>query len=223
MSLRHGIAALLVLLLAACVAAPVRPDLGPAQLAAAEAAQQAREQTVRAQQNWSLIGRIGVSNDGKGGSGRIDWTQTGPRYHIALSAPVTRQSWHLSGGAGAARLEGLEGGPRTGPDARMLLLSITGWDIPVVALAEWARGARAQALGPARIQYGSNGLPWRIEQDGWAIEYEWPQAAASTGTGALPSRVDAVRGNARVKLIIDQWRRDQGGTDGVGGELPPAT
>lgn len=222
MSLRHGIAFLL-LLLAACVATPVRPDLGPAQLAAAEAAQHAREQAVRAQRDWSLTGRIAVSNEGKGGSGRIEWNQTGPRYHIALSAPVTRQSWHLFGGAGVARLEGLEGGPRTGPDARMLLLSTTGWDIPMVALAEWARGARAQALGPARIQYGSNGLPWRIEQDGWAIEYEWPQADALIGTAARPSRVDAVRGNARVKLIIDQWHRDQGGTDGVGGELPPTT
>lgn len=222
MILRPGLA-VLVLLLAACVAAPVQPDLDPARIAAAQAAQVEREQALRAQQDWSLIGRIAVSNDGKGGSGRIEWTQTGPGYLIALSAPVTRQSWHLSGSPGDARLEGLEGGPRTGSDARMLLLGATGWDIPVVALGEWVRGARAQALGPARIQYGANGLPRRIEQDGWAIEYVWPESVASIDSTALPSRIDAVRGRARVKLIIDQWGDDQDDTDRASGDMPPGT
>lgn len=196
-----------VLLLAACTAAPVRPDLDPAQVAAAEAAQARREQALRAQQDWSLAGRIAVSNRGKGGSGRIDWTQNGPNYRIALSAPVTRQGWLLSGDADHALLEGLEGGPRSGPDARQLLLGATGWDIPVTALAEWVRGARAQALGPARITYGVDGLPWSIEQGGWLIEYQWPELdpAAPVPGLRLPSRLEATRGEATVKLLVDQW------------------
>lgn len=197
----------LALLLAACTAAPVRPDLTPAQVAAAEAAQAQREQALRAQQDWSLVGRIAVSNRGKGGSGRIDWSQDGPHYRVALSAPVTRQGWRLSGDAGHALLEGLEGGPRRGPDARRLLLRATGWDIPVMALSEWVRGARAPALGPARITYGANGLPWSIEQGGWLIEYEWPELDPTAPTPGLqlPSRLDATRGEATVKLLVDEW------------------
>lgn len=207
MNVRLLMAATLAALLAACAAPPVRPDLTPAQVAAAEAAQGAREQALRADGEWSLAGRIAVSNQGKGGSGRIEWSQDGARYLVSLSAPVTRQSWRLSGDHGRALLEGLEGGPRTGTDARLLLLQATGWDIPVAALTEWVRGARAQALGPARVEYGAGGLPWRIEQGGWQIEYEWPETdpLAPAAAPVLPSRLEATRGEATVKLIVDEW------------------
>ncbi|QOD91575.1 outer membrane lipoprotein LolB [Lysobacter sp. CW239] len=206
--------AALALLLAACAGAPVRPELTPAALAAAEAAQAGREQALGAQSDWSLAGRIAVSNQGKGGSGRIEWTQAGPDYRITLSAPVTRQGWQLSGNADSARLEGLEGGPRSGPDAQALLLAATGWDIPVDALAQWVRGARAPALGPARIDYGSDGLPWRIRQAGWSIEYRWPPAdpAMPAAQIRLPSRLDAKRDEAGVRLVVDEWGVDEWGS-----------
>ncbi|KGM56690.1 hypothetical protein N799_02990 [Lysobacter arseniciresistens ZS79] len=192
-------------LLAACAAQPVRPDLSPAQLASARAAQLEREQALAADRDWSLVGRIAVSNRGKGGSGRVEWSRTGADYAVSLSAPVTRQSWRLSGDGRHALLEGLEGGPRHGADARLLLLEATGWDIPVEALGDWVRGARSQAAGPARIEYGANLLPWVMEQGGWRIEYEWPELPASEAAAPLPARLDATRGEARVRLIVDEW------------------
>ena len=95
-------------LLTACVTQPVREALPPAQSAAAEARQIAREDALQRQPAWSLQGRIAVSNGRNGGSGRIDWIQQGRQYDVSLSAPVTRQSWRLVGDASAARLEGLE-------------------------------------------------------------------------------------------------------------------
>ena len=207
MTSRFLIPAAAAVLLAACAAPPVRPDLTPAQVASAQATRVEREQALQADDAWSLVGRIAVSNQGKGGSGRIEWSQRGATYEVGLSAPVTRQGWRLSGDAGHALLEGLEGGPRNGPDARLLLLEATGWDIPVQALADWIRGARAPSLGPARIQYGINGLPWSIEQGGWLIEYQWPESdpAEPDGTPLLPTRLDATRGEASVKLLVDEW------------------
>lgn len=194
-------AALLVLALAACASAPVRT--GPAvPEAVAEAAQQARESALRADPSWSLGGRIAISNGRDGGSGRLEWQQAGERFEVALSAPVTRQSWRLSGDATRARLEGLEGGPRIGPDATEVLRAATGWDIPVVALADWVRGARADALGPASIHYDAAGRPARIEQGGWTIDYVWPGADAEP---LRPARIEARRGEARVRLVVDQW------------------
>lgn len=195
------LAVTLALALAACGTTPVRT--GPAvPEAAAEAAQQAREAALRAEAAWSLGGRIAVSNGRDGGSGRLEWRQMGERFEVALSAPVTRQSWRLSGDPAQARLEGLEGGPRTGPDAAALLRSATGWDIPVVALADWVRGARADALGPASIRYDAAGRPARIEQGGWTIDYAWPTTSLEP---LRPARVDARRGEARVRLVVDQW------------------
>lgn len=206
-----ALAALAVL--AACAVQPTRPDLTPAQRDAAEAAQRRREQQLRQQRDWSLRGRIAVSNDGHGGSGRIEWQQAGPRYAVSLSAPITRQSWRLSDHGDGALLQGLEGGPRRGTDARTLLLRTTGWDIPVLALADWVRGARAPALGPAKVRYRTDGLPWLIEQGGWRIEYEWPAetgASAADNAGMsppLPERLEAeaVGRDATVKLIVDEW------------------
>lgn len=203
---RIGAAALAAALLAACAGPGLRPDAPDATVVpAADAAQReaARAARVRAAAQWSLSGRIAVSNAGKGGSGRIEWNQRGADYEVALSAPVTRQSWRLRGGAGGARLEGLDGGPREGADAAALLFQATGWDIPVDALGDWLRGLPAGAGDGARILPGADGRPQSIAQDGWTIAYQWPAA------GDLPTRLDARRDAAQVRLIVDQW---QGGT-----------
>lgn len=198
--MKHWIVIGLSLALAACASQPRRSAAPPVAPAAAEAAQNQREAALRADSNWSFAGRIAVTNGRDGGSGRLEWRQQQARYEVSLSAPVTRQSWRLTGDAGSAQLEGLEGGTRTGSDAGALLREATGWEIPVVALADWVRGVRA--AGPAAIQYDDSGRPSRIEQGGWQIDYSWPAQAA---TPVLPSRIDARRGEARVKLIVDRW------------------
>lgn len=195
----------LPLVLAACAGRTVRPDLPPEQVAAAEVRQLVRENLLRMQPDWSMTGRIAVATDGKGGSGRIEWDQSGSRFEVSLSAPVTRQSWRLTGEPGEALLEGLEGGPRHGADARFLLLEATGWDIPVVSLTDWLRGLRAPGAEPAQVTYGIDGFPSRIVQGGWQIDYTWPSADAGAGPVMRPVRVDAHRDSARVRLIIDQW------------------
>lgn len=209
---RHlALAAVLVASLSACATRPPTAMLPPGQDAAAEIAQQARESALREQDRWSLAGRIAVSTDGKGGSGRIDWRQDGPSYEVALSAPVTRQGWRLSGDAAGALLEGLDGGPRRGPDAALLLRGATGWDIPITALAQWVRGARAEEMGPAQVAYGLDGRLSRLEQGGWTIGYVWPDPApdetdgANADTPVLPARIEARRDQARVRLVVDEW------------------
>jgi len=207
---RLCIAATLAVLLSACVPRPVRAPLPPDQVAAAQARQLAREQALRADPEWSLEGRIAVSSGRNGGSGRIEWVQDGPRFDVSLSAPVTRQSWRLVGDGVAARLEGLEGGPRDGDDATALLRQSTGWEIPVAALADWIRGARALAAGTATVDYGADGRLSRLQQAGWTIDYRWPEAQEAAATGPeLPVRLDARRDDASVRLIVD--RRDPNG------------
>lgn len=192
---RLALPAALVLAVAACAPAPVRTSVDASLLAA----QAAHEAALLAQPDWALQGRLAVSAAGEGGSGRIDWVQRGDGFDIRLSAPVTRASWRLQGGPGQARLEGLDGGPLAGPDARDLLAQATGWDIPVQALAHWVRGGRAP--GPAQIEFGPDGLPALIVQQGWTVEYRgW-----TTDAAPRPRRVFASRGDASVRLAVDAW------------------
>jgi outer membrane lipoprotein LolB len=198
-----GVALAIGGLLAACAGQPKR-TAPPVSDAAARQAQVERTTVLAAHPRWSLQGRVALSNGRNGGSGRIEWQQDGPRYGVALSAPVTRQSWRLTGDGGSARLEGLDGGDRQGPDAQALLHEATGWIIPVAALASWVRGTADLQLPPATLQFDADGRLASLQQSGWTIDYSQWQPQPTLGI-ELPHRLDASHGDARVKLVIDAW------------------
>ncbi|AOH35107.1 lipoprotein insertase outer membrane protein LolB [Luteimonas sp. JM171] len=216
MRLAARLAALLaVLALAGCVSQPMRaPETvelsGPAYAAAMEALR-AREALVEGAGALSFSGRVALSNGEDGGSGRLEWWQAGEDYRVVLRAPVTRQGWSLTAGAGGARIDGLEGGPRVGPDPDWLLLEATGMQVPVGALAAWAAGTRADeaAHGPAHLEFSASGRLARLRQAGWTIDYvSWQERAGEPGPGdapPLPRRIDAARGDAHVRLVVDDW------------------
>ncbi|GAB1408319.1 lipoprotein insertase outer membrane protein LolB [Thermomonas brevis] len=198
------------LLLAGCASVPTAPPpAAPGDVAAFAAAQRQREAALGLAAGdcgapaWAMAGRVALSNGKDGGSGRIDWSQGVGNAAVTLSAPVTRQSWTLRTGPAGAVLEGVPNGPLAGPDAQTLLRETTGWQIPVAALGCWLRGARAgEAAGQAAIAYGADGRPARIEQGGWRIDYDaWGEHAGQP----VPTRLNAQRGDDRVRLIVDRW------------------
>jgi outer membrane lipoprotein LolB len=192
--------ALRLLLLSALLAGCAAPPRVPAD-AAALRAQAERETALRAVPGWGLAGRIAVSNGRDGGSGAIDWTQVGDGLRLEVQAPVTRQTWRLDAGPGWARIEGLEAGPLEGEDAARLVADAVGWTLPVGDLGAWVRGVRGR--GPAEIEFSPDGLPARIRQHGWTVDYrEWDR----TQSPPLPRRVFAERGDQRVRLVIQAWR-----------------
>jgi outer membrane lipoprotein LolB len=201
MSFRPALILAASLALAGCATSRVTGPAVPT--VEAEARQAAREAALQTDRDWGFEGRIAVSTDQQGGSGRIEWVQAGPRFEVTLSAPVTRQSWQLSGDARSARLEGLDGGPRTGSDADLLLRQATGWDVPIRDLSAWLRGLRAPGA-PAVMGFDPAGRLIRLAQSGWTITYSWP-TTASGAPGDLPARIEAVRGPTRVRLAVDRW------------------
>jgi outer membrane lipoprotein LolB len=202
MTLRPLISSLgLALLLAGLGGCATTRPAGPAIPEAEALARQAqRERELRADVRWGLEGRIAVTTGEQGGSGRIEWRQDGDAYEVALSAPVTRQSWRLSRGPSGARLEGLEGGTRSGPEAGGLLREATRWEIPVDSLADWLRALPTPGR-PAATRFGADGRLAQLVQDGWTIDYTWPTDRAAP----LPSRIEARREPARVRLVVDRW------------------
>ncbi len=195
-ALRESLLLSLILIVAACVPPPVRraPDVALMQ------AQAARETALAARPDWSLSGKIAISDGKDGGSGRIDWKQHGSDFDIRLSAPVTRQSWRLVREGRRVRLEGLEGGTLQGTDAEALLYQALGWLVPVDALAAWARGARASS--DAQLEFGADGLPSLLTEDGWSVEY---RAWDSVGDPPRPKKVFASQGESKVRLSVDRW------------------
>ena len=149
---------------------------------------------------WSMQGRVAISTGTQGGNARIEWRQrAGDAYGVTLAAPVTRQSWRLDVLAGQASLSGLEGGPRRGADAAVLLREATGWDIPVASMRHWLRGQPADGIAPTRYVFSPNGALVGLDQAGWRIDFE------RAGAAALPMRMAATRGDSRVRLVVDRW------------------
>jgi len=155
---------------------------------------------------WAMTGRAALSNGKDGGTGRIEWTQGAGMTRLALSAPITRQTWSLEVGPGGATLDGVPNGPVRGPDAAQLLLETTGWDVPVSALGCWLRGVAADSAsaGPATFVFASDGLPAQLQQGGWVVDYSAWKPDALSGM-PMPGTVTAQRGSSRVRLVVDRW------------------
>ena len=167
-------------------------------LAAASAAEAA---SAAAGHGWTMQGRAAISTGKQAGNTRVEWTQpAGDRYSVTLSAPITRQSWRLDVAPGQATITGLEGGPRTGPDAALLLREATGWDIPVASMRHWLRGIPAPESEPSQYRFDAAHRLVGLDQDGWRIDF--------TRGKRLPTGIDARRGDSRVRLVIDQWTDD---------------
>ena len=197
-SLRAFAIVVLASLASACAMQPTRPALPPV-VGSAEANQTARATKLAAFPNWSMSGRIAVTNGQQGGSGRIEWKQAGVRYAVTLSAPVTRQSWRVMGDVDGATIEGLSGGPRSGPDASALVFDATHWRVPVNALGDWLLGLQRNG---DTVHFGDDGRVDRIEGEGWVVSYaDWRVVEGVE----LPSRIEAVQGAAKVRLVVDDW------------------
>lgn len=183
-------------LLAACAPTPIRsPD------AHLLGAQTAREHQLAGKTHWILRARLAISADGDGGSGTLVWQRDRDGFEFIVRAPVTGRSFRLEGGPHGARLEGLEQGVVTGTDARTLLQRTLGWGVPMAQLRYWVRGMRAPGHA-AELVFGDNGLPLRLVQSGWTIEYRnWYEDT----TPPLPRRVFANRGDDHVRLVITHW------------------
>jgi outer membrane lipoprotein LolB len=192
-------------LASACAMHPVKQSVsvGSSTCASSNECAEAREAAVWNANVWSLAGRIAVSNGRDGGSGRIEWSEDDEFFSVVFSAPITRQSWRLSMDETGATLTGLKGGPRTGNDPTALVREATGWEIPIDAMTAWVRGVPASEATPAATQYDALGRLSHLEEDGWVIDYGWPDAP--TTNPVMPSRIEAVRGTAKVRQVVDAW------------------
>lgn len=211
---------LLVLLVSGCATRPPRPDVMPAPVPPAEsatlagqgvappvdspeafAALAARDAALADLAGWHLKGRMAVAVGSDGGTLNVEWVQWGGAFTITLTAPVTGRQWRLVGTPNGATLDGLDGGPRRGPDAETLLLEATGWRLPVVQMADWVRGRRGP--GPMEsLAVDAEGRPVSFQQGPWTLVYRdwWP------GDPALPRRVFAETDGASVRLVVSGWQ-----------------
>lgn len=158
---------------------------------------------LEALERWRAEGRLVVRTGSEGGQARFAWREYGEgRFSLRLSGPWGQGAARLEGGQGRAELLAADGRRFAGPDARELLLTVYGWDIPVNALRQWLVGLPTEGATRELDRFGRvASLQWR----GWALEYRRYRQHRELD---LPALLVARRNGDEVelRLAVDHWR-----------------
>jgi outer membrane lipoprotein LolB len=182
------------LLLAGCSITPNRSTID------VESTQSMRETALADALDFTVRGRLAVSNGDDGGSGSFVWQQQGEQVDFTLNVPLSSTQWHLVAVPGNATLSDNKDHHFAGFTAEELLLAHTGWRVPVAQLRYWMLGLRAPGQ-VATLSLDSNGLPKQLQQDGWQIDYR----SYMDSEPRKPNKVFAQRGKDRVRVSVRAW------------------
>lgn len=152
-------------------------------------------------ENWSMDGKLAVSNGEDGGSGRLEWHRKSELSEIDFRGAFGRGAWQLDIRPGQAVLEFANGESWEAPEVSTLVRTHVGWDIPVDALEWWIRGL-VHPTGEASYELDEAGRINSLSQHGWTVEYQRYKIFSGM---ELPTRIEANKGNRRVKFVMREW------------------
>jgi outer membrane lipoprotein LolB len=186
-------------LLAGCVTVPVPRSQPPP----ADQTWPEERTALQALADFGLRGRVAVSAGSDGFNGGLRWQQTGERAQIVIDGPLGVGGIRIEVDGAVLRLRPGSGGQLDGEAARAELERRLGFELPVTSLRYWILGTPDPAL-PAAETLGSLPRLDQLRQAGWQIDY--PLYAAVDGLWR-PKRLTLTRGDARVRVVIDEWSR----------------
>ena len=160
---------------------------------------------------WSLSGKLAISNDRDGGSGRFNWHKNSQSSRMDFHGALGRGAWRLDADGAGARLEQADGTVHQASSVEHLIQSQVGWKLPVNHLAWWVRGLTAPG-DLEEQELDAQGNLVRLVQDGWTIVF----ARYRDFDGFdLPLRVTASQADWKVKLVVSSWTlAGEPGSDG---------
>lgn len=193
-----------VALIGCALAPPQSPE-------AAHAAWEARQARLQQVHTWELQGRLAVRAGDQGGQMGLRWRRQPGRDVIDLTGPLSRPLLHLERDVNGAWLRDAEQKTYAAPDPESLVLSLTGWRLPLNGLPYWVLGLSLPdaAMRPALDGYGRLR---HLEQLGWAIDF---QEYAVYDGWELPRKLllrrteagapDTPETAVELRLVIAQW------------------
>lgn len=186
-----------VVLLVGCTTAP-RPVPDERQAAWAE-----NRAALAGLEQWRAEGRLVVRAPEGGGQAHFTWREHGADgFSLRLGGPWGQGAARLDGRGDQVLLLAADGRRFVGPDARELLVSVYGWDIPVAALRRWLIGLPSDGADYRLDRFGRvASLQWRD----WSLDYRRYRQRDGID---LPAMLVARRGGDGVELrvAVDSWQ-----------------
>ena len=157
-----------------------------------------------AQSRWRIMGKIGVRTPEDSMSAAInEWTQINDVYDVHLSSTfLGLGSARLRGNAAFVTLEESGEEPVSSDYPELLIEQSLGFPLPLGHLQYWIKGLPAPGTFHLHAD-PETGLPKRIEQFGWTLEYS--KHMQSSGL-PMPGKIKLSRGPIRIILAIKEWQ-----------------
>jgi outer membrane lipoprotein LolB len=152
--------------------------------------------------DWQLHGRIALTHGDQGWHASLLWQQRADGYQLKVSGPLGQGGFQLAGDEHGVVLVDAEGNSSYAYDGDALLLQATGWRLPVAGMHYWVRGLSVPDAEATRV-YDESGRLSHLEQSGWTIDYQNYQQVAGAD---VPSKMQLVRDDIAVRLVINQWQ-----------------
>lgn len=185
--------------LAGCAALPRGPALP---VLAADAGWPERRAALQQLAGFSLRGRIAVAAGDAGFSASLRWVQSGARGELEFDGPLGIGGLRIVARGAELALTNARGERLDGAAARADLERQLGFELPLASLRYWVLGVPDPAAAPGEERVAADAPRLEaLSQGGWQVAY---RAYAGDAAG-LPRRIDAVRGGARLRLLVEDW------------------
>jgi len=187
------------LLLAGCAGPAVVPVASP------ERTWQARQALLAGLSDWSLAGRLGISDEETAWQLKLFWRQRAGRFDIDLAGPFGAGAVKLHGDGQHVVLRDGEGHRWQARDAQQLLWQHTGIRMPVDGLAWWIRGLPTPRQDRRKLVLDAAGRIAELTEDGWRIRFQEYMVVDGL---ELPRNLLIYRDDVEVRVVVDRWRLD---------------
>lgn len=161
---------------------------------------------VPAAEPFDILGRVLASNDGRAFSANFRWRHALADNEIWLMSPVGQTLAHIATDDGGAILTTADQQEYRAMSVESLTRKALGWPLPLAQLQHWIRGATVPGGTAATVNRDARDRLLLLEQEGWRIRYIYPE----TGDNMLPRQLDLTQGGQRIRMVVDEWRRDGG-------------
>lgn len=162
---------------------------------------------VPAAEAFDILGRVLASSEGRAFSANFRWRHAAADNEIWLMSPVGQTLAHIAADSGAATLTTADQQEYRALSVEGLTRQALGWPLPLAQLQHWIRGGTVPDRAVAAVSRDARGRLSSLEQEGWSIRYIWPE----TGDGLLPRQLELTQGGQRIRMVIDEWRAQDGG------------
>jgi outer membrane lipoprotein LolB len=150
-------------------------------------------------ERFELVGRLAVADRDRAGSMGFEWRHGAADEWLFLN-PLGQVVARIEADGGGAVLYNGGAEPLRAASAQELLDRVLGVAAPLDGVQAWVQGVPRAGAQVRRLD--EFGRPASVADAGWIIDY---LEYLGPDPNARPRRLEASWGDARLKLVIDQW------------------